>query len=187
MKLILASKSPRRKELLTAYNYKFEVVESEYLEQNFSLNPTLTATTFARGKAESVYNNLEFKGDKVVLGADTVVFHEGQILGKANSKESARKMLKSLSGREHVVITGYAIVSKIGVEVGYCESKVLFNDLSEQLIEDYLNSGLYIGKAGSYGIQDGYPLVKECVGSYNNVIGLPIEIIKEKLDRHLKG
>ena len=175
-KLILASNSPRRSELLKKFGFDFEIKVSDYEEDKAFSDPVLTAKTFAEGKAKSVFNKLNDL-NTVVLGADTVVFSDGKILGKASSRVQAFDMLKSLSGKTHQVITGYCV---LGSEkpILDCEiSLVTFNDLTDEQINEYLDSGLYKGKAGSYGIQDGYNLVKSCVGSVNNVIGLPIEKI----------
>ena len=87
------------------------------------------------------------------------------------------KIIKNLSNKTHTVITGYAVISSKRISLGYDETFVTFNDLSDKLIEDYIASGLYKGKAGSYGIQDNFPLVKSYKGSLNNVIGFPTEKI----------
>ena len=187
MKLILASNSPRRKEILLSAGYEFSIISSDYQEKTFSLDPILTATTFALGKAKSVFSALSDKETSVVLGADTVVYSDGKILGKADCDENAVKMLKSLNAKTHTVITGYALIFAGGEIVGRTESKVTFNDLTDKQIEEYVKSGLYKGKAGSYGIQDPFPLVKCCDGSLNNVIGLPIEEIAPLIDKLLKG
>ena len=186
MKLILASKSPRRNQLLKDLGYDFIVKNSDYEEKSFTNNPYDTAKTFAEGKAKSVFNAIDCKADLVVLGSDTVVFLDGEILGKPKDEIEARNMLLSLSNKTHKVISGYAVVTKNGVISGYDETFVTFNNLSKKVIDDYLNSGLYKGKAGSYGIQDGYPLVKEYKGSLNNVIGLPTEKLAPILDKILK-
>jgi septum formation protein len=181
MELILASNSPRRKELLQKAGFKFVINPSDYEEKSFSSNPELVATTFAEGKAESVFNKVIDKEKAVVLGADTVVYLDGKIYGKAQNKEQAKSMLKSLSGKAHSVVTGYCIITLKEKIIGKVTSKVIFNELSDTTIDEYVNSGLYVGKAGSYGIQDDFPLVKECVGSLDNVIGLPTEEIVPKL------
>ena len=95
-------------------------------------------------------------------------------------------MLVKLSGKTHQVITGYAILSKGMRETGRIISEVTFNDLSEELLSSYLNSGLWKGKAGAYGIQDGFDLVKNCNGYYDNVVGLPVEAIDDTLKEFLK-
>lgn len=184
-KLVLASNSPRRKELLEKFGFNFEIKVSDYKEDNSLSDPVLTAKTFAEGKAKSVFA-IQKEKDVIVLGADTVVYSEGKILGKAKSKEQAFDMLKSLSGKSHLVITGYCILGGEKPIIDCVQSIVTFNYLTDEQIYKYIESGLYKGKAGSYGIQDGFGLVKSCEGSVNNVIGLPIEIIAPKLKAALK-
>lgn len=177
-KIILASNSPRRKDLLKANGFDFEVIVSDYEESNFTLDPILTAKTFAKEKALDVYNNLENKDNTAVVGADTVVFCDGKILGKPKDRLDAYSMLKNLSNKTHTVATGFCIKTENKEIVGVDTTLVTFNDLTEQDINAYLDSGLYKGKAGSYGIQDKeFKLVKEYNGSLNNVIGLPTEKI----------
>ena len=181
MKLILASNSPRRKEILSNAGYEFDIIVADYEEKIFSNDPILTAETFALGKAQSVFNILEDK-NAVVLGADTVVCLDGVILGKPTDRNSARVMLESLSGKEHVVITGFALLSGDKTVVSHVLTKVKFNELTNEVINAYLDSGLYKGKAGSYGIQDGFSLVEKHVGSLSNVIGLPIDEVSDMLN-----
>ena len=183
MKLILASASPRRKEILANEGFDFEIITSDYEEKIFSSNPYKTAKTFAYEKAKDVFNKL-YKDDVVVLGADTVVYLKGEILGKPVDRQDAKRILQNLSGNKHKVITGYALISKDKTVVGYEKSTVIFNKLSESQIESYLDSNLYVGKAGAYGIQDGeFNFVKKHKGSMNNIIGLPIEKIKKALKK----
>ncbi len=179
MKLILASASPRRKEILKNEGYNFEVISSDYDEKSFTSNPYKTAKTFAFEKAKDVFNKLEDK-NAIVLGADTVVYFNGEILGKPTDRQDAKRILTKLSGNKHKVITGYSIISKNKTIVGYDKSIVIFNKLTDAQIESYLDSNLYVGKAGAYGIQDGkFNFVKKHKGSMNNIIGLPIEKIKK--------
>ena len=189
MNLILASNSPRRKDLLSSEGIKFSIISSDYEENAFSLNPEITATTFAEGKAKSVFESLSDKENALVLGADTVVYLDGEILGKANSEKEAFDILKRLSGKTHRVITGYCLISDTQKIIGKVVSEVTFNDLTDQQISDYIASGLYKGKAGSYGIQDNFPLIKSYTGSLNNIIGLPteevVQIIKKMLGENL--
>lgn len=186
MELILASNSPRRKELLERFGFKFKTVKSDYAEKDTGLSPADTVKTFATGKAEYVFDTLKDKSDAVVLGADTVVVMDGKILGKPADKTDAVKTLKLLSGKTHSVLTGYAIISDKKRETGCVETKVTFNFLADELINRYVNSGLPLDKAGSYGIQDGYNLVKSYDGSFYNVVGLPIDIIETRLKDFLK-
>ena len=184
MKLILASNSPRRKQFLIEYGVPFEVVSSAFSEVTKETRPEKIVTSFAFGKAKEVYERLNDQ-NIVVLGADTVVSLDGNILGKPKNKDDAIKMLKALSNKTHQVFTGYSIISKDYSKTDYCVTDVTFNQLSDQLITEYVETGLPMDKAGAYGIQDGYNLVKNISGSYNNVVGLPIEIIIEQLKKLL--
>ena len=182
MKLILASKSPRRRELLTKFGYSFDVVEAEYNETNVNDSPIDTAKSNALGKAKEVFERLN-DSSAVVIGADTVVFLDGEILGKPVDDRHAMSMLLKLSGRERSVVTGWAIISKDRQVVKESVSKVIFNELELENILEYVKSGLPLDKAGSYGIQDGFGLVKEYNGSLNNIIGLPIEEMAFYIDK----
>ena len=184
MKLILASNSPRRNELLRNAGFKFEIISSDYEETGFSNDPILTAETFAVGKAQAVFNSV--KEGVAVIGADTVVFEGGDILGKPKSEEEGALMLKRLSGKTHSVVTGYAVITSDEIVSGSVMTEVTFNNLSDELISEYIKSGLYKGKAGSYGIQDPFPLVKSYNGSLTNVLGLPIETIIPILEKIVK-
>ncbi len=187
MELILASASPRRKEILTEYGYKFKVITSNYEEKSNQKNPKKLAVTYAESKAQDVFNSLEEKEDKIVLGADTVVFYKGEILGKPKNEEDAFITLKKLSNKTHKVITGYAIVGNDFIKKGYVVSKVRFNELSNEQIKEYIKTKSPLDKAGAYGIQDDFPLVKKYKGSLKNIIGLPIEKISKKIDKIIKA
>lgn len=185
MKLVLASNSPRRKELLSEFGFAFEVISSGYQENALNPCPEQMVKEFAYGKAKEVFDRVN-DGKTVVLGADTVVSLDGVILGKPKDKAHAKEMLKALSGRAHQVWTGYCIMHPEGLELNAIKTDVVFNALTDELINDYVSSGKPLDKAGAYGIQDGYNLVKEYLGSYNNVVGLPIEIFAEKLNEILQ-
>ncbi len=186
MKLILASNSPRRKELLKNLGYQFDIKVSEYEENLFSSNPIETATTFALGKAKDVFNNLENKIGYLVLGADTVVYCENEILGKPKDDKDAFNIIKKLSGKTHKVITSFCLMNTDKIITDYVTSNVEFYNLSDEQILSYVKSGLYKGKAGGYGIQDKeFNLVKSYSGSLNNIIGLPTERLKDYLDKML--
>ena len=183
--LVLASKSPRRKEILSRENIKFMVEESSFEESSKNLSPTETVVFNAKGKATEVYTRLNDK-NIVVLGADTVVFINGELLGKPKTEIDAFNMLKKLSNNAHEVVTGYAVASEKGVETGYVKTEVIFNQLSDRLISDYIKTGSPMDKAGAYGIQDNFGIVNRISGSYDNVVGLPIEEIKHALEKALK-
>lgn len=178
MQLILASNSPRRRELLAEDHIDFTVVPSRYEEAGVGLSAIETVSRFSSGKAREVFSRFP---DAVVLGADTVVALDGVVLGKPKSSEHAAEMLSMLSGRTHSVYTGVCLIGQ-----GFCfeevaETKVKFYDLSKETIESYVKSGLPLDKAGAYGIQDGYPLVESYAGSYTNVVGLPMELVRTLL------
>ena len=179
MQLILASNSPRRRELLALEKIPFTVVPSQYEEIDGGLSAQETVMRFAEGKAEEVFSR--YPG-AVVIGADTVVSLDGEILGKPKSPENAVNMLKRLSGRTHSVFSGVCLL-KEGLRLkGISETKVTFNELSDGFIERYVASALPLDKAGAYGIQDaqdGYPIVKSYDGSYTNVVGFPMELVRE--------
>lgn len=185
MRLILASNSPRRKEFLTQGGYEFTITCSDFDEKSNENDPKKLSVELALGKAKSVFDSLKHKEDKIVLGADTIVFFDGEILGKPKDDEHAKQMLKALSSKKHSVITGYAIITNDNIISGHVQTFVTFNDLTNELIEEYVKKGLSKGKAGAYGIQDGYPFVAKYEGSYSNVVGLPTEEVFPILDKLL--
>ena len=179
--LILASASPRRRELLERIGLCFSVEAAE-AEEN--LIPGLSAGNqvmrLSRIKADAVaYRHPE---EPVILSADTVVVLDGAILGKPSDEEDARKMLRALSGRTHHVLTGVT-VKKGRYQETRCEvTEVRFESLSEQEISAYIATGEPMDKAGAYGIQGkGAVLVKRIEGSYDNVVGLPLTVVYEML------
>ena len=179
MKLILASNSPRRKELLKNAGYEFEVIPSTLDEvANKTLPPDKYTEVVAYNKALDVYNK---NPSCVVLGADTVVYYNGEYLGKAENELAAKTTLLKLSNKTHLVTTGYAIISKNKVIKGSVTTTVTFNNLTPNDVESYIKSNLWVGKAGAYGIQDGFNLVKKIDGDYDNVVGLPISVIDKIL------
>ncbi len=185
-KFILASGSPRRKEILLREGYSFEIMKSD---KEDAFDKTCPAEKFsvrcAISKAADVYSRAE--KPCVVLGADTVVSIDGELLGKPGGRDEAEAMLKRLSGKKHVVTTGYAIYAEKFSETGSVSTEVEFEELSEKTLKAYLDSGLWQGKAGAYGIQDGFPLVKAYKGDRDNVVGLPIAAIRPTLDLVLIG
>ena len=178
MKIILASNSPRRKELLQREGVEFTVIPSDYKEcDNFGLTPEKYVEFLAYNKAKAVLD----KTGEVVIGADTVVVLDSDILGKPKNENDAAFMLEKLSGKTHKVITGYAVISKDRQVISNEVTLVTFNNLSKSVIESYVATKSPLDKAGAYGIQDGDFLVKEIKGDYDNVVGLPVTIIKNIL------
>ena len=147
-KLILASNSPRRRDLLKKLGYKFDIVVSNYEEKFCSLDPIITATTFAFGKAKDVFDRIDNKEQCVVLGADTIVYCDNEIIGKPKDDKEAIAIIKKLSGKPHQVITGYSLISTDKITTDYVTSNVRFRSLSNNEISSYVKSGLYKGKAG---------------------------------------
>lgn len=172
-RFILASASPRRKEILEKAGYSFEIIVSD-ADENITedLSPEKTVEVLAERKALSVW---ESNKDSVVFGCDTVVAIDGRILGKPTDDEDAFNMLKMLSGRTHTVSTGVCICSENKTEVFSNTTQVEFYPLSDETIRSYIASGEGKDKAGSYGIQGyGCVLVKEIKGDYFSVMGLPV-------------
>jgi septum formation protein len=183
--VILASASPRRKELLGQVIDRFEVVPADLDEESLTLaDPHETATGLALAKAKGVF--AKYPGH-LVIGSDTVVaFRDAhgcwQQFGKPADESGAVTMLRTLAGRTHEVITGLALVSPLGDSVRYDSTLVTFRNLDSSEIEKYVSSGEPVDKAGAYAIQGGAAdFVRSVEGSISNVIGLPIELLREML------
>ena len=181
MSVILASQSPRRKELLGLFHIPFTVRVADVDE---TLIPGASAYSevarLSRLKALAV----ERQDDDVVIAADTIVVCDGRILGKPHSREEAKEMLRLLSGRDHQVMTGLTVLRGENAVVVTEVTDLHFRVLTEQEIEDYVASGEPMDKAGAYGIQGGAALFcQKLNGDYYNVVGLPVcrlaEILRE--------
>ncbi len=187
MRLILASASPRRRELLTQAGYSFEVHPADIPEDPLPAeDPSTYVARLAREKAEAVYAKLFSKGSvptSVVLGADTTVTLDDQILGKPADAADAARMLRLLSGRTHRVITGVAVVTASGTRVAAEATSVYFNTLSDEEISTYVATGEPMDKAGAYAIQGrAARWIPRIEGCYFNVVGLPIALVTTMLD-----
>jgi len=174
--LILASASPRRRELLTQIGVGFSV---HPLDIDESVQPGETPEAYvarmAREKAEAGWQQFGQSTGLPVLGADTAVIVDQQIMGKPRDRADAIRMLQQLSGREHQVISGVALVSNQGVEVQTVATKVRFRTLSEQECQAYWETGEPADKAGGYGIQGlAAAFITGIEGSYSSVVGLPL-------------
>ncbi len=182
VRLVLASASPRRRELLAQAGISFEVVAPtipELDEVVSKLPPAQQAEALAFFKARSVW---DADPARWVLGADTIVALGGQVLGKPRDRQHAGQILSSLSGTRHVVITGLALLSPADRSIASDSTYVTMRKLSDQEIESYLDSGLWAGKAGAYGIQEiGDRFVEHVEGSFSNVMGLPMELLDRML------
>lgn len=183
MRFILASASPRRKELFSLIVPEFEIISAKSEEKyNMSLFPEQVACSVAESKCEEVFCQ---NPDAVVVGCDTIVVFGGEILGKPKDREDAVSTLKKLSGKTHYVITAVCVKNKYKKLIEFDRTEVKFNVLTDEFIKTYVDGGSPLDKAGSYGIQDG-GLVKEYFGSYTNVVGMPVTLVKKMLEEVLK-
>lgn len=183
-KIILASASPRRKEILEKTGLKFRVDESDYEENmDIGMKPHELAVCHSVGKARAVARRYK---NALIISADTIVVLKNRVFGKPRSKKEAAEMLKILSGKAHTVITGYTLMdTDTGKELSRAvESTVYFKRLSEDEIKTYIKSGEPLDKAGSYGVQGlGAVIVRRIEGDFFNVMGLPLNSIAESLKK----
>lgn len=171
--IILASASPRRKEIFALAGLDFEVVPSEVEEIVTKKQPEEVVMELSSQKAWDVWQQTGKRAS--VVGADTIVAYEGKILGKPRDKQEAAEMLHTLSGKTHQVYTGVTFVEKGEMHTFYEETKVTFYPLSEEDIVSYVKSGEPMDKAGAYGIQGKAAVfIKGIEGDYYNVVGFPI-------------
>jgi len=188
-KLVLASSSPRRLELIKLLRLPVEVVPSDVDESlSFPASPEETVEILALRKAEAVYKRIELEEDenKVVIGSDTIVVLDGVVLGKPLDDKDAFQMLTSLQGREHLVYTGIACIDMItgNREIAHQMTKVTMKAMNEREISSYIATKEPQDKAGAYGIQGfGGVFVEYIDGCYFNVIGLPISLLSKKLTK----
>ena len=181
--LILASASPRRRELLTQAGFRFEVIPSKKEEPVLGLSPQKTVEALSFQKAQDICEKLE--EGFVVLGADTVVSLDGTILGKPHSEKEAYEMLLSLQGRSHTVYTGVTLLEKGKEPITFsCGTSVEVFPMSPEEINAYIQTGEPMDKAGAYGIQGAFCVyVKEIRGDYYNVVGLPVSRVYRALNK----
>jgi septum formation protein len=182
-KLVLASRSPRRRQILTALGIEHEVVEPD-VEEIADGEPEDVVVENASRKAQA--GAAQAPPGALVLGADTEVVLDGRVLGQASGEGAARSMLEALSGRTHAVVTGVAVLEG-GSEgevpderAGVARSRVTFRDLDDSTLELYLRSGEWRGRAGAYAIQGlGSILIERLEGDFSNVVGLPVPLLLE--------
>src|SRR5665647_562161 len=183
-KIILASKSPRRRELLGGLDLPFEVIIHEVDEVFPDGLPMEDIPVYlAKLKAEPFRN--ELKSDSLVITADTIVWIDGVVLGKPDDYEHASVMLRQLSGKKHVVVTGVCLTTKEKQATFFASTDVWFKNLTDTEIDYYLNNYHPYDKAGSYGVQEwiGYIAIERIEGSYFNVMGLPVQRLYEELTK----
>lgn len=183
--IILASGSPRRKELLELIGVEFNIITSNKEEVITSTNPEEVVKELSMMKAEDVAEGVT--GPAIILGADTVVAHGGRILGKPKDKEDAFRMIRSFAGEDHYVYTGVCIIKKEAdgsvKKISFAEgTKVTVYPMSDEEIERYVASGEPMDKAGAYAIQGLFaPYIKGIEGDYYNIVGFPIAGIYQRL------
>lgn len=179
--IILASASPRRKELLSVLFDEF-ITDSSKVEEHIPNCESIEniVMDLAKTKARDVAGRHTDKD--IIIGADTIVYLENEILGKPKTKEEAKKMLRKLSNKTHDVLTGVCIVKNNCEKIFHERTRVTFCELTENEIDEYVKSGEPLDKAGSYGIQGkGSKFVKGIEGDYFNVVGLPLHRLYEEL------
>jgi len=183
-RLILASASPRRRELLEQAGFTFEV-HPAHVNEDPSPNedPITYVVRLARDKAQTIFTELN-DSEAIVLGADTTVTLNGHILAKPEDASDAARMLRMLSGRTHRVITGVAVATAIGTEVAAEATGVQFVTLSDEEIAAYIATGEPMDKAGAYGIQGlAAKWIPRVEGCYFNVVGLPLALVSSMLEQ----
>jgi septum formation protein len=179
-RLILASTSPQRRAILEQLRIPFEVVAPDYVEDDApSADPMELGLRHAEGKARSVHVE-----GQITLGVDTTVVLEGHLYGKAADRDDAARMLGELSGRTHTVVSGLCLLGPQLELLEHEETAVAFRTLTPELLETYLESGEWEGRAGAYAIQGlGGRLVARIDGDYLNVVGLPGALLVTLLER----
>ena len=185
MEIILASASPRRKEILQNTKLKFDIEKSDIEEvvlENESPEDMVVRLAY-----EKAFDVAKRNTDRLVIGADTIVALDDEVLGKPKDQKEAYQMIKRLSNKTHKVITGISLINLKENKIikDYVVSLVTFKDLSEDSIKDYINTNESLDKAGAYGIQGyGALLVKNIQGDYFNIVGLPISRLSDLLKNH---
>lgn len=183
--VILASKSPRRQELLAGMGVKFRVMTRDVVEDYPSSLPAVDVPAFLSRKKASAFEINELPENYLVIASDTVVIIDNQILGKPKDTDDATRMLRLLSGRTHQVVSGVTIKTKDVTETFSAVSDVTFNILNDNEIHFYIEKYRPFDKAGAYGVQEwiGYIGVSAVKGSFYNVMGLPTQMLYQTLKK----
>ncbi|MBL6989743.1 MAG: septum formation protein Maf [Bacteriovoracaceae bacterium] len=196
--LILASKSPRRKELLGHLQLPFEIITAHVEEKSKFMDPGYICEDISKQKGQAVYDLLQTQGKingnyfPLIIASDTVVSSGKKIYGKPSSPQAAKSMLKELSGKTHLVCSGvylgcYDLKTKTYRDMVFSgKTQVTFTNISEDLLSNYLSTGDSLDKAGSYGIQGpGLTFISYLQGSYSNVMGFPLDLFIDKFKEFL--
>lgn len=181
MRLILGSQSPRRAEILSFFSYPFEQISSHFAEElvPFNGDPAAYAKTLSRGKAASLAPRYP---DATILTADTIVYKDGNLMGKPADEEEAFSMLKTLNGAWHTVYTAITVQRGEKETTECAETRILFHEVSDDALKNYHRAFNGSDKAGGYGIQEGGSvIVKRIEGCFYNVMGLPLSLATELL------
>lgn len=187
-KIVLASNSPRRKELLAGLDVDFSVRVLDGIDESYPAElPTRQIAEYISQKKAAAYRNA-MADDELVITADTVVILGDEVMGKPHDAADAHRMLRALSGQTHQVITGVTLTTKERKESFSVETGVTFRELTDEEIDYYIDHYRPFDKAGAYGVQEwiGYVGVTALNGSYFNVMGLPVQRIYEALQRFAK-
>ncbi|MGL4949405.1 MAG: Maf family protein [Anaeroplasmataceae bacterium] len=185
MKIILASASPRRKDILNQFNYQFDVI-SQDIDEVIDTDKTYIENVLKISKDKCSVVAKDYK-DCLVIGCDTMVVYDNVIYGKPKSKEESINTLLKLSNKTHIVISGVCVMCNEIIEQFYDITYVTFKELSYNEVVEYVDTNEPIGKAGSYAIQGiGEKLIEKIEGSLYNVIGLPIEKLEKIIEKILK-
>ena len=184
MKVILASKSPRRKEILENLGMKFDIVVADADESCDIADPCERVSALAAIKGRAVKDMLEESGDTLIIACDTLVYAEGEFLGKPRDKEDAKRMMGLLSGKAHSVVSGLYLSLGDKEFMGAEETRVVFDEMTDGEIESYISSAEPYDKAGGYAVQGLASLyVKGLEGDYFNVVGLPVNLLYNTLKK----
>ena len=180
--VILASASPRRRQLFTQITDNFQIITADIDEEtSYNLTPLEAVLDIAKRKG---LKTKESHPNDLIVSADTIVVVDDQIIGKPVDEEDAKRILRLLSNRKHEVITAYCLFNKDRFIEHYVISDVYFNKLDDDLIERYVKTGSPLDKAGAYGVQDNeeFHIINKVVGSIDNVIGFPVAEIKKDFE-----
>lgn len=184
MRIILASKSPRRKEILENLGLEFEVMVADADESSDIKDPELLVRTLAERKGRAVSERLDSLEDTLIIASDTLVYAEGEFLGKPRDKDDARRMISLLAGNRHIVVSGIYL-NYCGCERSAASvTEVIFGEMTDGEIERYINSNEPYDKAGGYAVQGlASVYIKGIEGDYFNVVGLPVNLLSEMLKK----
>lgn len=186
-KLVLGSQSPRRKELLGWLNINFQIKSVDLAEISHETDPEEVAMDIAHQKGKAVFDSYGAEENVFVISSDTIVVLENKIYGKPKDREDAKKILSELSDRTHFVITGVTFLfrndeGKVREHRFYDQTDVTFNEITPDLMENYLNTNDSLDKAGAYGIQGpSLTFISKVNGSYSNVVGFPLDKVVSEL------